>query len=204
MAKTKIYAVKKGRQTGIFTSWADCRSVVEGYPGAEYKSFTDANEACAYLGTSLYKKEESKICADPGQVIAYVDGSFDVRIGRYAYGCILILPSGEIVRKSGGGNNPESAGLRNVTGEMLGAMNAVLWAMKHGYEAIDIRYDYMGIEKWALGQWKTNNELTKKYADYMRQCRQRIRMTFKKIQAHTGDYYNEEADKLAKSALKSE
>ena len=49
MAKKKIYAVKKGRVTGIFTSWDECRDAVEEYPGAEYKSFFTEEDANAYL-----------------------------------------------------------------------------------------------------------------------------------------------------------
>ena len=36
----KYYAVKKGRKTGIFTTWDDCKAQVNGYKGAVYKSFT--------------------------------------------------------------------------------------------------------------------------------------------------------------------
>lgn len=137
----------------------------------------------------------------PGQVVAYVDGSFDKKIKRYSFGCVLITPDGEIGEWSGNGDNPDSLALRNVTGEMLGAMFAVKWCIKNDYPAVDIRYDYSGIEMWATGKWKTNNPLTQKYAAYMRQNGQRIKISFTKIAAHTGDYYNEMADKLAKKAL---
>ena len=59
----------------------------------------------------------------------------------------------------------------------------------------------MGIEMWATGGWKANKSLTQKYAEIMRESGSRIRITFQKIAAHTGDKYNEEADKLAKAAL---
>lgn len=137
----------------------------------------------------------------PGQVVAYVDGSFDKKVKRYSFGCVLITPDGEIGEWSGNGDNPESLALRNVTGEMLGAMFAVKWCIKNDYPAVDIRYDYSGIEMWATGRWKTNNPLTQKYAAYMRQNGQRIKISFTKIAAHTGNYYNEMADKLAKKAL---
>ena len=39
MAKKKVYAVKKGKQTGLFYSWNECKESVSGYPGAEYKGF---------------------------------------------------------------------------------------------------------------------------------------------------------------------
>ena len=95
-------------------------------------------------------------------VLAYVDGSFDKKIKKYSFGCVLILPDGGIVRESGNGNNPESLKLRNVTGEMLGAMFAVKWSMDHGYTAIKLCYDYMGIEMWATGGWAAKTELTQK------------------------------------------
>lgn len=205
MAKKKIYAVKKGRVTGIFTSWDECRDAVEEYPGAEYKSFFTEEDANAYLlgiekGEMNVLSEKMEECLTD-QIIAYVDGSFDEKIGRYAFGCVMIMPNGEIVRESGNGDNPDSLALRNVTGEMLGAMYAVKWSEKNGYSGIKICYDYSGIEKWALGEWKAKNALTQKYAEFMRENSKKLNISFQKIAAHTGNKYNEEADKLAKAAL---
>ncbi len=195
MAKKKLYAVKKGKVTGIFHRWEECKASVDGYPGAEYKGFATEEEAREYLGIAVSRM------ASPNQVVAYVDGSFEASIGRYAFGCVMITPEGEIIREFGNGNNPESAALRNVTGEMLGAMFAVQWCVKKGYPAIDIRYDYSGIEMWVTGAWKAKTDLTQKYAIYMQNQARKIDITFTKIAAHTGDYYNEEADKLAKRGL---
>lgn len=204
MAKNKIYAVKKGKVVGIFYTWDECKASVDGYSGAEYKSFLSEKEAEEYLSSVESKTNaHSKVyeMVEPEQIIAYVDGSFDEKIGKYAFGCIIITPNGEVIKESGNGDNPESIALRNITGEMLGAMYAVQWGMKNGYKAIDIRYDYMGIEKWATGEWRAKTNLTKKYADFMKENSEKMKMTFTKIAAHTGDYYNEEADKLAKTAL---
>ncbi|MEC7264624.1 MAG: RNase H1/viroplasmin domain-containing protein, partial [Bacteroidota bacterium] len=38
--KAKFYVVWKGKHPGIFESWADCKAQIEGYKGAEYKSFS--------------------------------------------------------------------------------------------------------------------------------------------------------------------
>lgn len=205
MTKKKIYAVKKGKIIGIFKSWDECRDSVAGYPGAEYKGFFTEEEANEYLYGAekdalniTFEKEEEKLT---DQIVAYVDGSFDEKIGKYAFGCVLITPQGKIVRESGNGDNPESIALRNVTGEMLGAMFAVKWCDINGYPAIKICYDYSGIEKWATGEWKTKNRLTRKYAEFMRENSEKLDISFRKIAAHTGDKYNEEADKLAKAAL---
>lgn len=201
MAK-KVYAVKKGRQTGLFYSWNACSGSVNGYPGAEFKGFATEAEARAYLGEQPMETEAK----DTGerkenQLIAYVDGSFDKKIGKYSFGCVILTPDGETIKESGNGDNPDSLAIRNVAGEMLGAMYAVQWAIKNGYKALELRYDYMGIEKWALGEWKTNNPLTEKYAAYMKSRQEFAKITFQKVKAHSGDRYNEEADQLAKEAL---
>lgn len=217
MAKKKYYAVKKGKSTGIFQTWEQCKASVDGYPGAEYRGFATKAEAEAYLtgagnledGSHLYSAENDAIDGEceggirclPGQVVAYVDGSFDEKIGKYAFGCVILTPKGEAIRRFGNGDNPQSLSLRNVTGEMLGAMYAVKWCDKHGYSAIEICYDYMGIEMWATGGWKAKNELTQKYASFMREHGRKLHISFRKIAAHTGDKYNEEADQLAKTGL---
>ena len=199
MAKKKIYAVRKGKTTGIFYSWGECSASVNGYPGAEYKGFTTEEEAKAYLGitpaVNAGRSETEKT------LMAYVDGSFDPSIGKYAFGCILLTPEGEIIRESGNGEDPESLAIRNVAGEMLGAMYAVQWAINHGYPALTIYYDYEGIAKWALGIWKAKNKRTQQYAQFMNAKKSYIQLTFQKVKAHSGDHYNEEVDKLAKSAL---
>ena len=194
MAKKKIYAVRKGKITGIFYSWDECSASVNGYPGAEYKSFTTKEEANSYLGNSAPSSTESTLTA-------YVDGSFDPSIGKYAFGCILLTPDGEIIRESGNGQDPESLAIRNVAGEMLGAMYAVQWAINHGYPSLTIYYDYEGIAKWAQGDWKAKNKRTQQYAEFMNGKRSYIQLSFQKVKAHSGDHYNEEVDKLAKSAL---
>lgn len=50
MAKQKYYAVLRGRETGIFNSWADCQQQIEDFSGAVYKSFKTRGEAEAALG----------------------------------------------------------------------------------------------------------------------------------------------------------
>lgn len=228
MPKKKVYAVRKGLQTGLFYTWAECKKMVHGFPGAVYKSFETKEEADAYLqgasaqaqgGSQAARKKQAQPAGgkqaqvqtvqekeaawhtDGKHLTAYVDGSFDKKRKRYSFGCVLLTPDGEIIRESGSGNDPESLALRNVSGEMLGAMHAVKWAIQHGYASVEICYDYAGIEQWATHGWKANKERTRQYADYMERCSSKIQITFTKIAAHTGIKYNEEADQLAKKAL---
>ena len=49
----KFYAVRKGRKTGIFTTWDECRAQVHGFPCAEYKSFPTMEGAKGFMAMSL-------------------------------------------------------------------------------------------------------------------------------------------------------
>ena len=40
----KYYAVKKGRKIGIFSTWEECESMVKGFKGALYKSFSSLED----------------------------------------------------------------------------------------------------------------------------------------------------------------
>lgn len=138
MAKKKIYAVRKGHKTGLFTTWAECQKAVSGYSGAEFRGFTEKEEALAFLNMETAgnvfgdkAKEAAGIVEVPeNMVIAYVDGSFEKSIGRYAFGCVILTPDGQEVRKSGSGSDPAGVAIRNVAGEMLGSMTAVNWYRK--------------------------------------------------------------------------
>lgn len=43
-----FYAVRKGKTTGVVTSWAECQEMVKGVSGAEFKGFNSEQEAQAY------------------------------------------------------------------------------------------------------------------------------------------------------------
>lgn len=209
MAKKKIYAVRKGHKTGLFATWVECQKAVSGYSGAEFRGFTEKEEALAFLNMETAgnvsgdkEKEAAGIVEVPeNMVIAYVDGSFEKNIGRYAFGCVILTPDGQEIRKSGSGSDPAGVAIRNVAGEMLGSMTAVNWAIENKYPAVEIRYDYEGVEKWVTGVWRAKTPLTSKYAAHMQEAGKKVGISFCKIAAHTGNHYNEEADQLAKSAL---
>lgn len=217
MAAKKYYGVKKGKITGVFNTWEDCKASVEGYPGAEYKGFAVLEEARAYLGegfilrfaedgaerqsTEKNLERSGQKLPQEGNLLAYVDGSYDDSLKKYAFGCVFLLPDGRIYTDYGNGDNPKSLQHRNVTGEMLGAMYAVKFAMLNGFSGVELCYDYQGIEKWVTGEWRAKTELTEKYAVNMREWGGRIRLTFTKVPAHSNVYYNELADKMAKTGL---
>lgn len=45
----KFYAVKKGRKPGIYRTWDEAKKQIDGFSGAEYKSFSQITDATDYL-----------------------------------------------------------------------------------------------------------------------------------------------------------
>ena len=204
----KYYAVRKGIKPGIYTDWDTCKEQVNGFSGAEYKSFKSQEEALNYIyGTtdSLDTKNNEPVKETPTHNIskkpyAFVDGSFNPKTNVYGYGGFVEV-NGERYILQGCGDDPEMSGMRNVSGEILGAMAAVEKAISLNLPEIDIYYDYVGIEMWATDNWKCNKECTIAYRDYMKNAMKKIKINFIKVAAHTGVEGNELADKLAKESV---
>ncbi|KYH34202.1 ribonuclease H [Clostridium tepidiprofundi DSM 19306] len=204
---SKVYAVREGRRTGIFNSWKECEQQVKGYSGAEYKSFKTFDEAGEYLNYSnelLCEKEEdnsnSTIMTYNDTMIAYVDGSYDDSIRQFGSG-IVILFNGEEKTFSIRGTDESLIDMRNVAGEIKGAEKAMQYAVDNNVNRLIIYYDYEGIEKWCIRAWSARKEGTKKYRDFYDEVSKKVNIQFVKVKAHSGDKYNEEADKLAKESL---
>lgn len=114
---------------------------------------------------------------------------------------MAIFKDGTVKEFCGANNDADTARLRNVAGEMLGAMFAVKYAQNKKCKSVLICHDYLGIERWASGTWKTKNRFTAGYADYMKRHGKQIDILYKKVDAHTGVEHNERADWLAKYAV---
>lgn len=196
MAAKKFYAVAAGRVPGIYMTWNDCQKQVIGYKGAKYKSFPTMEAAEAYMNGDEVLDPCGKDAPQEGWAI-YVDGSF--LNGRYGWGFAAYRDGVLIHTANGSDDKEEAAALHNVAGELKATIEAVRWAKEEGFAPITIYHDYAGIAEWALGHWKTNRDLTRRYADYI--SRYLSWVNFCKVTGHTGVVGNEMADKLAKEAL---
>ena len=194
MAK-KYYAVRVGKTPGIYLTWDDCKSMVDGYPGAKYKSFGSLAEAENFLEGGSGVSETLD-----GKAYAFVDGSYNIATGVYGYGGFLVANEQKYILQ-GAGEDEEMASMRNVAGEILGSMAAVEKALELGLKELVVYYDYMGIEMWATGAWKRNKVGTIAYYDFMQRVKNDITITFEKVKGHSGVEGNEEADRLAKEAV---
>ena len=224
MAKPRFYAVRRGREKGIFSSWEECKKQVVGFAGAEYKSFSSINDAQDYLDQTFsgeerpkkkkmsreqkleyYKNVAENLSNEipKGKMIAYVDGSFDKEKNRYSCGCVMIT-QGDVSVFSDFGMRPEAVPSRNVAGELTAAMYAVKAAAEKGIRDVTIYHDYSGIAKWYKKEWKAQSFCAARYLEFMEKYRPYMEISFVKVEGHSGVPLNEYADILAKSALEKE
>lgn len=212
MATKKYYAVKKGRKTGVFTSWDECKKQIDKFSGAIYKSFLTEQEAMQFIqGEQLEKQvnielhyenkvEKCKFDETEDTMIAYVDGSYNVSTKEFSYG-MVILYGGEEKRFAKKVEDESLATMRNVAGEIKGAEAAMRYAVSKKCKKLVIYHDYEGIARWCLGEWKTNKEGTIAYKKYYDSIKEQLVVSFQKVKGHSGDHYNDMADELAKSVI---
>ncbi|KFL42585.1 hypothetical protein CH76_11480 [Lysinibacillus sp. BF-4] len=203
----KFYAVRVGRTPGVYTTWAACTEQVKGFSGAVYKSFTTKQEAEAFIEGAKPQQEMTNASIealvnelDDSTMIAFVDGSYAKEHRYYGYGAILLTNAG-MQERHDSGNDERYVESRNVAGEIEGVKAAITVAVEQGYQHVHIFYDYAGIEKWAVGDWRANKPVSQHYVQFINEVSPKIRITFTKVAAHTGILYNELADELAKRAI---
>ena len=159
-------------------------------------SFQRSGQGKSATSTSSLTKDSY----GPDVLVAYIDGSFDKRIGSVGSGGVIFY-QGQEETFSLGTKDPQYTEFWNVSGELLAAMHVMQVAKDKGAKACALFYDYMGIEMWATHKWKRNNALTQAYAAFAQDMMKSMTIHFNKVAAHTGDRYNEMADQLAKAGL---
>jgi len=154
MAKSKFYVVWKGRKTGVFTSWNVCKQQIDGFEGAQYKSFANLEEAEIaskgkyndYKGKDTQKPvlsslEKLKFGTPIIESIA-VDAACAGNPGILEYRGVLTHNKQEIFRKG-----PFKNGTNNV-GEFLALVHGIALLKSKNQENIPIYSDSKTAISW--------------------------------------------------------
>lgn len=203
---TKYYAVKRGRQTGIYDNWESTKRQVWGFQKASYKKFKDLESARKFLGddkatvikdtrTEVISYNKSDELIEPihydlpkrdkpktiHRLEAVISGSGDKKTGYYTFGSVVIENGRMIQRMTHGGNIKKYAQNYNITGEILGTIKTIEYAIEKGYKEICIYYSLEGIDKWATGIWKARLPITKLYRRKIKEYQKKITLDFRNI-----------------------
>ena len=212
MAK-KVYAIQYGFdskadkkiENKIVNTWAECLSYVKGVKGAKYKSFESMSEAEEYLneGNRMLKKSDDNYPKDC--LHAYVDGSYSICDGRYAYGVVCVKNDVVEYIENGAEKDTSEKSIRQIAGELKGAVRAAEYALSKGEKKLVIFHDYEGIAHHATGAWSRNEPSSVKYHEKMQELmKSGIEIVFVKVDSHTGDLFNELVDEKCKEVLEIE
>jgi ribonuclease HI len=165
--KTIYYVVWKAKQTGIFTDWEKVKSLIEGFPGPQYKSFGSkqlAEQAYQegpenYKGRS-FKKTKDMTDADkarygmPNEMSVSVDAACNAK-GDMEYRGVFTYSSDEIFKRG-----PYKNGSNNV-GEFLALVHALAWLKKEKSD-LPIYSDSKYAMAWVKKK-KANSKITDPY-----------------------------------------
>lgn len=190
MAKNKFYGIAE--EGVIFDNWSECESYVKG-KSVKFKGFATQAEAEVFAGLRTASKPSL-----PGYT-CYVDGSFGSKSPFAGWGWILLNEGEKIAYQNG--RTPKEALSRNIDGELYAAIDAMRYAIAKNLGTITLCHDYEGIEAWATGRWQAKSEIAKAYVNVYQNLKQDLRVRFKKVSAHSGEYWNEQVDALAKAGI---
>ncbi|XP_037247294.1 ribonuclease H1 isoform X2 [Falco rusticolus] len=199
-----FYAVRKGRQTGVYRTWAECQEQVNKFPSASFKKFATEKDAWAFVRAGL-----------PGQQQPEPAGDFAV---VYTDGCC-----------SGNGRNRARAGIgvywgpghplntserlpgrqTNQRAEIHAACKAIEQAKSQNIRKLiiytDSKFTINGITSW-VDNWKTNgwrtssggSVINKEDFERLDNLSKDIEIQWMHVPGHAGFHGNEEADRLAR------
>jgi ribonuclease HI len=224
MAK-KFYVVWSGRRTGVFDDWETTRQLVDGHPGARYKSFPTLAEAERALRagppTSRARRIAPRVVGDKdlqeeiaeatSDTVIFCDGACEPNPGNAGSG-MAVYRQGELAQLWYGLHNPRGT---NNTAELSALHRALLLAeaeIDTGRTVAvrsDSSYGLNAISKWAAGWekrgWRRaggeimNLELIQ--AIYAVYCRIESQVQLRHVKAHVGIEGNELADRMAMYAV---
>jgi ribonuclease HI len=230
----KYYVVWKGRETGIFTTWDKCKSLVDGFAGARHKAFPTLEEAESAFDkkvqstdsktkTKIVKKSsklksvilsQEQIDAMPFDVKIYTDGACEPNPGEAGTG-LAVYENNKLselwygLYQSFGTNN--TAELHGLNQALLLAKDKLATGSTVGIFC-DSSYSIDCITKWA-GGWerkgwiKSGGEI--KNLDIIKPAYflyQEIssQITIHHVNGHAGIEGNELADRMSIIAIESQ
>ena len=224
MAK-KFYVVWRGVKTGVFTDWGATLPLVDGFPGAQYKSFPTLAEAEAAFRSGPPARSPSAGAGGAPRVVRtdhadavtafdtviFCDGACEPNPGKAGSG-MAVYRDGKLSSLWYGTYNP--AGTNN-TAELNALLHALTLAQSEldSDKSVQVRsdssYGLNAITKWAAGWerrgWRKqegeikNLELIQKLYALYQEIEDDVNL--KHVSAHVGIEGNELADRMAMLAV---
>ena len=208
MGRKKYYAVRIGKQAGIYTEWFGPNGAqvqVAGFPGAEFKGFATRAEAEKFLNPQSDKKSMTPEKGDR-RIQVFTDGGAVGNPGPGGFGVVILRPDGQQQELSGA-----FQWTTNNRMELMGCIKALEALARNMPLTLhsDSRYLVDAVNKgwaraWRRRGWKKANGAPALNPDLW----QRLLMLLddrdvwlKWVKGHAGNIWNERCDQLVHEAI---
>ncbi len=220
--KKKYYAVREGRERGVYDAWfgsGGAEEKIRGYAGARYKGFPSKEEAEAWLRGAVNSGANRPHEKKQGQpfetgdtafdgITIYTDGSCRGNPGPGGYGAVIL---------DGDKRRELARGFRLTTNNRMELLACIvaLEALKEPSKVMlysDSSYVVNGISKGWAKKWRANNWMRNRtdpavnadlWEALLNQC-ERHQVRFVWVRGHAGNIENERCDELALEAASND
>lgn len=209
MERQVVYAVRRGRQRGLFASWSECQQQVRGFSGAEFRKFADRQRGQEWLdGTKPLEEENPK----KRKFVVYCDGACrnNGSTVKKARASIGVWFGSDTDERNVSRVLPPEMRHTNQTAELFAAITTLKAVPAD--EPVTIRTDSIYTinsatlwrERWIREKWSsqlklTNSALLRQLSDLL--DARKVPVEWQHVRGHKGEPGNEAADRLANEAL---
>lgn len=200
MQSNKYYAVRVGKQTGVFRTWVECKANTFGYPNASFKVFPTFEEASKFLDHQVVE-----IPLNACKI--YIDGSHQrsknyLGIGAWArwneQEYQLSMRVDRSVLDTYG--VPKETECSNPSAEIIALAEMLKKFENRKLEVPIVFYsDYIGVRSWMDGSFKTNEVHTTKIVSCAKSSLEKIegKVIVDWVKGHSKNEGNDNADEMA-------
>lgn len=151
----KVYAVRSGKQTGIFNTWEECQSVTKGYSGAEYKSFKSMADAEQYMRGDA----PLSVSLPSVGVLLTFTSKLKGNVLKFTVTLQSKLMTDVVSVETDVSGYPLS-----LVSDILPVVTGLYRAKSLGISEVTVVHRNEGIEAWYTGAWSANTDFTRQYA----------------------------------------
>ncbi|XP_061213611.1 ribonuclease H1 isoform X3 [Neopsephotus bourkii] len=204
VSKDMFYAVRRGRRTGVYRTWAECQEQVNKFPSASFKKFATEKDAWAFVRSDLPAQQQPESAGE--FAVVYTDGCCSGNGRSRARAGIGVYwgpghPLNTSERLPGRQTNQRA--------EIHAACKAIEQAKGQNIKKLiiytDSKFTINGITSW-VDNWKTNgwrtssggSVINKEDFERLANLSKDIEIQWMHIPGHAGFQGNEEADRLAR------
>lgn len=132
----------------------------------------------------------------------YVDGSYNKKEEVYSYAFLVVKNMDILYKRYGTKKEPKGSKTKHIAGELKAVIEGIRCIKHKKYFNVIIHYDFKGIADLALlNECKGRKDTTIKYQDFIKHNMKILNIVFNKVKSHSGNYFNDEVDKLCKRAI---